>query len=144
MIKVRDVSHKAPQDHKGQEIAHIELEGRLDSSNTKEAEVMIQNILKDRKNLCIMLDLQTLNYISTMGLRLVILLAKSCKEKSSRLMLLNANDNIIEVLGIAGFLPTIAQEGKSIFETVSEADKYLEEIESRSAGKKHTRTIVLV
>jgi anti-anti-sigma factor len=133
MLTIVDLSHKAPPEHKGQEIAHIAINGRLE----------INQIIGERKNLCVMLDFDGLAFISTMGLRVIIMLAKDCKKRGSRLLAVNANDNILEVMNIAGFLPTISRQESQIFSTVEESDKYLEEIENQETGLGHKNTIVL-
>jgi anti-sigma B factor antagonist len=143
MLTIVDLSHKAPPEHKGQEIAHIAINGRLDSITSKTAEGEINQIIGERKNLCVMLDFDGLAFISTMGLRVIIMLAKDCKKRGSRLLAVNANDNILEVMNIAGFLPTISRQESQIFSTVEESDKYLEEIENQETGLGHKNTIVL-
>jgi anti-anti-sigma factor len=137
MLRVTNLSHRPSPNNEvpegRQEIVHLLFEGRLDSITTEEAETQVAHAIKDRRHLYIMLDFQELSFISTMGLRLIILLAKQCKKSNSRLILTNVSSNIAEVFEIAGFLPGIAAEGKAIFGSKEEADQYLEELENKKS-----------
>lgn len=146
MLNIVNVSSKIDGTSKnsGEEIVHIEFQGRVDSTTSKEAEHKIKEIIGARKNLCIMLDFEKLVFISTAGLRVIILLAKECKTNKSRLILVNASNNIREILNIAGFLPSIANEESQIFDSIQESDRYLEDVEAREGGLEQKNTIVLV
>jgi anti-sigma B factor antagonist len=83
-------------------ITEIKLIGRLDSNTSQKLETeMIELINSSSKNILINLD--ELNYISSSGLRVFLLAAKSLDTKGMRLKLCGMKNYIKEVFDIAGF-----------------------------------------
>jgi len=92
----------------------VKLVGRLDSNTSQKLEKeLIELINSSSKNILINLD--ELNYISSSGLRVFLLAAKSLDRKGMRLKLCGMKNYIKEVFDIAGF--------SSIFDIYETKDK---------------------
>jgi len=80
----------------------VKPKGRLDSSTgpTFESELVA---LIDGGNLRLLLDFSELQYISSAGLRIVLLAAKKTQGAKGRLALCSLNAQIAEVFKISGF-----------------------------------------
>ncbi|MGB3424979.1 MAG: STAS domain-containing protein [Castellaniella sp.] len=78
-------------------------EGQVNSANaaTFEADLMAQ---VDQGEQRIVLDMGRLDYISSAGLRVVLLLAKKLKQSGGALILCDIQPNVREVFEISGFL----------------------------------------
>jgi anti-sigma B factor antagonist len=90
------------QDHKKAAIVVFEVEGRLDSVTSNELEKkLISHLQSGEKNLLI--DFAGLDYISSAGLRVLLIAAKKAKTAGGRVVLANLVSNVKEVFDIAGF-----------------------------------------
>lgn len=91
------------------------LQGQINSTNaaTTEAEVLAL-ITPEQKNL--LLDFSALDYISSAGLRLVLVVAKRLKQDGGKLVLCGMQAHIREVFDISGFLAIL-----NVVETRAEA-----------------------
>jgi stage II sporulation protein AA (anti-sigma F factor antagonist) len=78
------------------------LQGRLDSANAKALEAALLAPVQAGEKL-VVLDLSTLDYISSAGLRVVLIAAKQQKAKQGRFALCGLRDEIREVFEISGF-----------------------------------------
>lgn len=76
--------------------------GRLDSNNSAAFEKEILAALDAGENQ-ILLDFSDLAYISSAGLRVVLLTAKKTKASGGKLVLCNLNESINEVFIVSGF-----------------------------------------
>lgn len=84
--------------------AHIiALQGQVNSSNaaTVEAEVLAV-VNQGAKN--VMLNMTELSYISSAGLRVVLVLAKRLKQAGGKLVIYGMQAHVREVFDISGFL----------------------------------------
>lgn len=83
-------------------ILSIQLIGRLDSSNASELEA----VLPDRVscNDKVLLDCSQLEFISSAGLRIVLMVAKMAKQREGHFALCSMNENIHSVFDASGFL----------------------------------------
>lgn len=78
--------------------------GRLDATTATELEKeLIPVIEKDRTK--VVLDFSGLEYISSAGLRVLLLAMKATKKLAGELIISNMEDHIKEIFDIAGFLP---------------------------------------
>ena len=71
----------------------IELVGRIDTSNASQVESEIESIISANKGLTPAFDAEKLEYISSIGLRILLKVAKTCGQK---LQLLNASKDVYE------------------------------------------------
>ena len=77
------------------------LEGRLDSTNSPAVEAELFKQLDDKG---FVLDLSKLDYISSAGLRVVLVVAKRLKQSGSAFLLAGMQPHIRDVFEISGFL----------------------------------------
>jgi len=77
------------------------LEGRLDTTNAPATEA---ELLKRLGTGAVVLDLAGLNYISSAGLRVVLVVAKRLKPTGRRFVLAGLPPHIREVFEVSGFL----------------------------------------
>ncbi len=83
----------------------VELEGRLDTTTAPQLEEELKNSLDGVTEL--VLDLETLEYISSAGLRVLLSAYKTMRGKGS-MKITNANElvkEVFEVTGFSDFLP---------------------------------------
>lgn len=80
----------------------IQLDGRLDATNCSVFEDgALAQIANGRRRL--LLDLSQLQYVSSIGLRTILLVAKRMKAEGGRLALCSLNPQVSEVFVISGF-----------------------------------------
>ena len=89
------------------DILYISLDGRIDASNASEVENSIAEIRKANEGLHTVLDADTLEYISSAGLR--VLLATQKKMKGS-MKLTNVCELVMEVFEMTGFADILVIE----------------------------------
>lgn len=81
----------------------LELAGRLNSASSSLLEKQLKSLaLGDHKN--IVLDCQSLSYISSAGLRVFLAGAKAIGEKKGQMALCSLSPNVQEVFEISGFI----------------------------------------
>ena len=91
----------------GKEIKHgtetvICLSGQLDTLSSPDLEKEITNILEGNAQ-NVVLDGRKLTYISSAGLRLLLILQKKMSQKGGTFVLRNIQDSIMEIFKITGF-----------------------------------------
>ena len=77
-----------------------QIEGRLDTNTTPEAEKELTGSLDNVKEL--ILDFKNLDYISSAGLRLLLMLQKKMNAQGS-MKICNANAIVKEIFEVTGF-----------------------------------------
>ncbi|MEG0547083.1 MAG: STAS domain-containing protein [Oscillospiraceae bacterium] len=90
-----------------QEELTLALSGRLDTTTAPELEAVFKDSLEGITSL--ILEFADLDYISSAGLR-VLLSAQKVMIKQGKMVIRNANDNIIEVFEITGFIDILTIE----------------------------------
>ena len=93
----------------------ISVVGRIDGVNAQEFYNSLSKKINGSDN-PVVLDLEKLTYISSAGLRSILLIAKTLKGRNTRFMLCSLPDPIKEIVEIAGF------------------DKIIDVLQSRSAA----------
>lgn len=76
------------------------LEGRIDTTNAADVGMAINDELDGIKEL--ILDLKDLEYISSMGLRVILELQKRMKEQG-KMKVVNVNDTVMDIFRMTGF-----------------------------------------
>lgn len=89
--------------------------GRMDASNASEFETAINTELEEGANKFVV-DLSQLEYISSAGLRSMLLLAKATKKSGGSSVLSGLTSVVAEVFRISGFLTIF-----KAYDTVEEA-----------------------
>ena len=80
---------------------NIKLVGILDTNTSVELEEAIKD---DQKEVAeIDLDLKDLDYISSAGLRLILVMHKNMNNKKGKLTVLHPKDDVMEVFDMTGF-----------------------------------------
>ena len=80
----------------------ISVEGRLDSSNSGELEKVLLECQAAGKN-DLLIDFSRLDYISSAGLRVLLMTAKSAKAAGGQVVLAALNSDVRQVFDISGF-----------------------------------------
>ena len=78
----------------------VALSGRLDTTTAPDLEQTFKNELSDVTELVV--DLKDLEYISSAGLR-VLLLGQKTMNKQGKMVVINANESIMEIFDVTGF-----------------------------------------
>ncbi len=77
-------------------------DGRIDSSNSREFHSELEAVVTD-SDAALVLDFEDLAYISSAGMRVILLTAKSLQKSGMKFVLCSMNDSIREVFKISGF-----------------------------------------
>lgn len=79
----------------------VEIEGRIDTMTSPELQQHILQEFQKCKN--IELDFKGVEYISSAGLRVLLIGHKTATGKQGKLELINVGEQVMEVLDITGF-----------------------------------------
>ena len=80
----------------------LALEGRLDTTTAPQLEAEVKTSLYDVTEL--VLDLEMLEYISSAGLRVILAAQKQMNKQNSPMVVMNANETVMEVFELTGFI----------------------------------------
>lgn len=95
----------------------VQLSGRLNAANVTILEDELQKQLKEGA-LRLIIDLEGLEYVSSAGLRVFLLIGKQITEAGSYMALARLNSGIEQVFKISGFLSLF-----NVFDSIEEALK---------------------
>ena len=84
------------------ESSSYKLSGRVDGTNAEHYETEISDLLKNASQ-SFFIDLSDLNYISSIGLRIFLKVAKALKSDNKKLVLAKPNPAILDLLVMSGF-----------------------------------------
>ena len=107
----------------------VSLNGKLDSQTSMECEAKLAPLLAGSAKV-VLFDMQFLDYISSMGVRLVLKTRKALESQQARLIISNLQPQIAKVFEIAKALPP-----QAIFASVAEADHYFDVIQRKELEK---------
>lgn len=79
----------------------LKLEGRLDTVTAPALQEELMPEFDSAKE--VTLDFAELVYVSSAGLRVLLMGEKTAKAKSAKMILINVSDEIMEVLNMTGF-----------------------------------------
>lgn len=86
------------------------LEGTFDETGSPELESRIGDILsQEPKKICV--DMTGVTYISSAGIRVLIVMHKRAIKKEKRVILRNMSSKISEIIETVGILPLFTEEG---------------------------------
>ncbi len=80
----------------------LEISGRLDASSSPELEKCLLSLL-DQGEAKFLLDLTQMDYVSSSGLRVLLMTAKRSKAAGGTVVLCGLQDHVQEVFEISGF-----------------------------------------
>ncbi|MCY4236807.1 MAG: STAS domain-containing protein [Rhodospirillaceae bacterium] len=84
------------------DVLSADVEGRIDGSNVVQFEEAVRAVIENSDRAVIM-NFEKLVYISSAGLRAILLTAKSLQKQDAKLLLCSLSDRIREVFEISGF-----------------------------------------
>ena len=93
----------------GKESMTLSLSGRIDASTAALLGRKLNEVGDDITELT--LDFQKLDYISSMGLRVLLQVHKSMKERDRKMIIVNMPESIREIFEITGFDKLMVNEG---------------------------------
>ena len=85
----------------------LKIEGKLDTNTAPELEAVLQEVFNETKDL--ILDFASLDYISSAGLR-VLLVAQKTMNTKGKMTIKNANESLIDIFEVTGFIDILNVE----------------------------------
>lgn len=110
-------------------LARVALAGALNSDTAPAFETRLQEVI-DRGLQLTVLDMKSLDYISSAGLRVIFKAAKEVKAGGRRLAAANRKPHIDKVFEILKALPDMA-----VFANDQEMDEYLDSMQEQVKGR---------
>ena len=104
---------------KGEKAVVVSLKGRMDAVTAPELEKQINGFIKEGES-CFVINFENLEYISSAGLRVVLVIAKKLKPVNGQMLISNLKGVVKEVFEISGFTSLL-----QIYETEEEALKQM-------------------
>ena len=89
-------------------VLNVLIDGRIDATNAEEFRDSISTDLKRVKVLN--LDFQNVDYISSVGIRSLLLLFKQLRRQDGRMEIININDQVREILKLIGLMEFIKHD----------------------------------
>jgi anti-anti-sigma factor len=89
-------------------ITNIVLRGRLDTVSVGGIEAQFKSVAETKR--AVVVDLSETDYLSSLGVRLLLSCARALHNKGGKLVLLSPKENVRAVLGIVGvekFIPVV-------------------------------------
>lgn len=102
--------------------------GRLDTNTFPELESRVDGVLREKPH-TLVFDMERLDYISSMGVRVIAKAQKAMKEYNGRVVLLNLQPQIQKVFDIIKALPS-----QQVFSSMDELDDYLDRMQRQFTG----------
>lgn len=102
--------------------------GRLDTNTYAILEERVDVVLKEEPH-TLVFDMETLDYISSMGVRTIAKAQRTMKAYSGRVILLNLQPQIQKVFDIIKALPS-----QQVFSNMRELDDYLDRMQRQVTG----------
>jgi anti-anti-sigma factor len=102
--------------------------GRLDTGTYTILEERVNIVLQEKPH-TLVFDMELLDYISSMGVRVIAKAQKSMKAYEGRVVLLNLQPQIQKVFDIIKALPS-----HQVFSSMQELDDYLDRIQRQFTG----------
>lgn len=80
----------------------VEAQGRIDGSNAADFLKSVEGVI-DQSDTAVILDFSELNYISSAGLRIILLIAKDLRQRSVKFAVCSLSSSVAEIFMISGF-----------------------------------------
>ena len=103
----------------------ISSEGSLDTNTYSILEKEVDSILEGSPKV-IIFDMEYLNYISSMGIRVILKARKVLEKRAGNIVLFNLKPHIRKVFDIINALPS-----EQVFSSVEEMDQYLDKMQKK-------------
>ncbi len=98
------------------EVKVLAFEGRLDTGTSPDAQQQLTRLIEEGETK-ILVNLEKVDYISSAGLRVLLVVAKQLKTTDGELRICSLNEVVKEVFDISGFdmiLPISASESEAL------------------------------
>ncbi len=125
-MSLKVTSYEKTENGKGTGLYVVSAEGSLDTITYPILEEEVDTIL-DASPSWMVFDLEKLDYISSMGVRVIAKAKKFLKKSEGTVTLLNPQPQIRKVFEIIKALPP-----EHIFESIEEMDRYLDNIQKKA------------
>ncbi|MGD8702643.1 MAG: STAS domain-containing protein [Desulfosarcina sp.] len=102
--------------------------GRLDTSTYLQLEEQVDVVLQETPH-TLVFDMEMLEYISSMGVRVIAKAQKTMKDHDGKVVLLNLQPQIQKVFDIIKALPS-----QQVFSNMKELDDYLDRMQRQFTG----------
>jgi len=89
------------------EITIVHIEGMLDGASSPAAQTVLENLIAEGATK-ILFNFELLSFISSAGLRTLLIAAKELQRRAGELRVCNPNESVLEVFEISGFNSIIA------------------------------------
>jgi anti-anti-sigma factor len=94
----------------GKSTAALALNGRLDTVNVP----LLEREINEQEGITeLILDFRGVDYISSMGIRVLLHAKKSMKTEGVRMSIINMRDSVREIFEMTGFLKLMEEEEKA-------------------------------
>ena len=103
----------------------LSSEGSLDTNTYSILEKHVDSILEGSPKV-IIFDMEYLNYISSMGVRVILKSRKALEKRGGNIVLLNLKPHIKKVFDIINALPS-----EQVFSSIEEMDRYLDRMQRK-------------
>ena len=110
----------------------VKLKGAIDSQTHMQLEKEIKEIIDD-KTKAVILDMSQVNYISSIGIRVIIWAKKELEKRRASFAMVDLQPQIKKVFEVMKILPMV-----DIFDDMPEADKYIDQIIKEEIKKQST------
>ena len=84
------------------EVLIVNVEGRLDGTNAQEFQSDLTSTISDQDR-AVLLDFQQLSYISSAGLRAILITAKALERRNAKIAVCSLSPSLLEVFQVSGF-----------------------------------------
>ena len=110
-------------------LVEIALGGRLDTETSPQLEKKLDEVLAKPVQ-AVRFELSRLDYISSMGIRVLFKAMKALRTKKAMFLVVNPQPQIKKVLEIAQALPK-----EAVFASIQEADAYFDVMQKKVLGQ---------
>ncbi|MDP8229876.1 MAG: STAS domain-containing protein [Candidatus Gorgyraea atricola] len=110
----------------------VELKGPIDSKTYQELEQELNEITNESTK-AVILDMSGVDYVSSMGVKVVITAKKSLERKKASFAMVDLQPQVKKVFDMLKILPMF-----DIFDDAPEADKYIDQIIKDEIKKQST------
>ena len=110
---------------KGSGLHEVVLDGRLDTDTYAELEARLKQLF-EKKLAAVRFNMAQLNYISSMGIRVILKAFKTLRARKVLFLMADLQPQIKKVFDIAQALPP-----ETVFASVKEADEYFDAMQRK-------------
>ncbi len=86
--------------------ATLELNGRIDNATSADVEAQI-NALLDAMPRALIVDMTSVNFVSSLGLRVLLTMAKRCRRENVKVALHSVTSQVTSVLQLSGLVAVL-------------------------------------